>query len=73
MKILTTAFMWILSLGLLIGIVYGTVEVVELVKDLVSQGWNWELLKENFRGISLAAIELAVVGQSYIVARQARV
>lgn len=73
MKILTAAFMWILSLGLLIGIVYGTVEVVELVKDLVSQGWNWELLKENFRGISLAAIELAVVGQSYIVARQARV
>lgn len=73
MKILTAAFMWILVLGLIIGLGYGIFEIYDLVRDVATQGWNWELLKDNFRGISLAAIELAVIGQSYIVAKQARV
>ena len=65
--------MWILVIGLIIGLGYGIMEVWDLVKDFVVNGWNWDIIRENFRGISLAAIELAVIGQSYIIAKQAKI
>lgn len=73
MDLLKGLFMWILILGLIIGLGYGIFEVYDLIKDLLVNKWNWELLRENFRGISLAAIELAVIGQSYIIAKQAKI
>lgn len=66
-------FMWILVIGLIIGLGYGVLEVWDLIKDFVVHGWNWDIIRENFRGISLASIELAVIGQSYIIAKQAKV
>lgn len=61
--------MFILYLGLIIGLVYGGFEMYDLVKDVLVNGWNWDLIREGFRGISLAALELAVLGQSYVVVR----
>mgnify|MGYP003563337786 CR=1 FL=1 len=61
--------MFILYLGLIIGLVYGGFEMYDLVKDVLMNGWNWDLIREGFRGISLAALELAVLGQSYVVTR----
>ena len=61
--------MFILYLGLIIGLVYGGFEMYDLVKDVLMNGWNWDLIREGFRGISLAALELAVLGQSYVVVR----
>lgn len=61
--------MFILYLGLIIGLVYGGFEMYDLVKDVLVNGWNWDLIREGFRGISLAALELAVLGQSYVVTR----
>lgn len=65
--------MWILVIGLIIGLGYGIMEVWDLVKDFIINGWNWDIIRENFRGISLASIELAVIGQSYIIAKQANI
>ena len=73
MDLLKGLFMWILILGLIIGLGYGIFEVYDLIKDLLVNKWNWDLLRDNFRGISLAAIELAVIGQSYIIAKQAKI
>lgn len=73
MDLLKGLFMWILVIGLIIGLGYGIMEVWDLVKDFVVNGWNWDIIRENFRGISLAAIELAVIGQSYIIAKQAKI
>ena len=61
--------MFILYLGLIIGLIYGGFEMYDLVKDVLVNGWNWDLIREGFRGISLAALELAVLGQSYVVVR----
>ena len=69
--ILLTAFAVVI--GLIIGLGYGIMEVWDLVKDFVVNGWTWDIIRENFRGISLAAIELAVIGQSYIIAKQAKI
>ena len=55
--------MFILYLGLIIGLIYGGFEMYDLVKDVLVNGWNWDLIREGFRGISLAALELAVLGQ----------
>lgn len=63
-------FMWILVIGLIIGLGYGIFEMYDLIRDVVTQGWNWDVIRDGFRGISLASIELAVIGQSYIVAKQ---
>lgn len=70
MDLLKGLFMWILVIGLIIGLGYGILEVWDLVKDFIMHGWNWDIIKDNFRGISLASIELAVIGQSYIIAKQ---
>ena len=62
-------FMIIFYIGLIFGLIYGTFEMYELIRGVIEQGWNWELIREGFRGISLAALELAVLGQSYVVVR----
>lgn len=73
MDFLKSLFMFILVLGLIIGLGYGIFEMYDLVRDVIQQGWNWDTLRDGFRGISLASLELAVVGQSYIIAKQAKV
>lgn len=62
-------FMFILYVGLIVGLVYGAFETYDLIKDLMVNKWNWELLRDNFREISYAALDLAVLGQSYVVVR----
>lgn len=62
-------FMILIYIGLIVGLVYGAFEMYDLVKDLMVNKWNWELLRDNFREISYAALDLAVLGQSYVVVR----
>ena len=62
-------FMILIYIGLIVGLVYGAFEMYDLIKDLMVNKWNWELLRDNFREISYAALDLAVLGQSYVVVR----
>lgn len=62
-------FMILIYIGLIVGLVYGAFEMYDLIKDLLTNKWNWELLRDNFREISYAALDLAVLGQSYVVVR----
>lgn len=73
MEFIKSLFMFILVLGLIIGLGYGIFEMYDLIRDIITQGWNWDVLRDGFRGISLASLELAVIGQSYIIAKQAKV
>lgn len=62
-------FMILIYIGLIVGLVYGAFEMYDLVRDWIANGWNWEALRNNFREISYAALDLAVLGQSYVVVR----
>lgn len=69
MPVFRWLFMIILYIGLIVGLIYGTNEMWNLIKDLGTQGWDWELIKDRFQGITFAALDLAVLGQSYVVVR----
>ena len=69
MPVVRWLFMILIYIGLVVGLVYGAFEMYDLVKDLLANKWNWELLRDNFREISYAALDLAVLGQSYVVVR----
>lgn len=72
MEFIKSLFIFILVLGLIIGLGYGIFEMYDLIRDIITQGWNWDVLRDGFKGISLASLELAVIGQSYIIAKQTR-
>lgn len=70
MRFIRYLFMTILCLGLVIGLVYGAMEITDLIKHIMAEGFTWEIVKDPFRGLALAAIDLAVLGQSYVVTRE---
>ena len=69
MRWLRYLFMGILYLGMIVGLVYGVMETAQLAQYVMQNGFNMEIVREPFRGVALAALDLAVLGQSYVVIR----
>lgn len=63
-------FISIIIIGIFIGLGYGIVEIIDLVRSIGENGLKIEVLREPLRGISLAALELAVLGEGYIASKQ---
>lgn len=70
MSFIKWMFISIIIIGIFIGLGYGIVEIIDLVRSIGENGLKIEVLREPLRGISLAALELAVLGEGYIASKQ---
>lgn len=70
MSFIKWMFISIIIIGIFIGLGYGIVEIIDLVRSIGENGLKIEALREPLRGISLAALELAVLGEGYIASKQ---
>lgn len=73
MSFIKWLFVSIIVIGIFIGLGYGIIEIVDLIKEISINGFEMEVIKEPLRGISLAALELAVLGEGYFVSREIKV
>lgn len=70
MSFIKWMFISIIIIGIFIGLGYGIVEIIDLVRSIGENGLKIEALREPLRGISLAVLELAVLGEGYIASKQ---